>query len=66
MRSHKQAIKVAIRLRPILEPFEDEEIWAVNSRRTQIYTTKNLQEINNSTSIKDRAELYRRYGEAGP
>ena len=47
-------------MRPLLEPFEDEEIWAVNDKRTSIYTTKSLRDIDTPRTRKD---FRRRYAE---
>ena len=60
MRPNKEAIQVVIRMRPLLEPFEDEEIWAVNDKRTSIYTTKSLRDIETPRTRKD---FRRRYAE---
>lgn len=60
MRPNKEAVKVVIRMRPLLAPFEDEEIWAVNEKRTNIYTTKSLRDVETPRSRKD---IRRRYAE---
>ena len=38
---NSEQIKVSIRLRPILPGYEDEEVWAVDSKESKIYSLNN-------------------------
>lgn len=45
------AIRVCIRMRPLLKPYEDEEVWAVDNRTNMIYSTQGQrQDTSNSFS----------------
>ena len=46
--TQKEAIKVCVRLRPLLKPYEDEEVWTIDNQT--ILTTANL---NESASLKE-------------
>jgi len=45
------AIRVCIRMRPLLKPYEDEEVWAVDNRTNTIYSIQGQrQDTSNSFS----------------
>lgn len=36
-----EQIRVCIRMRPLLSPYEDEEAWSVNQRESKIFSNNN-------------------------
>ena len=68
MKKRSESIKIAVRLRPLLIPYEDEEIWAVNETDNCIYTVQSSassqSDISESSlnSMKER-DIRRRYAE---
>jgi alpha-tubulin suppressor-like RCC1 family protein len=74
-KTNRETIKVCIRMRPILKPYEDEEIWAIDKSSNTIYSTGNpysfsatLLDTSNVSlnSLKER-DIRRRYAETyGP
>lgn len=70
--SHKaqEAIQVCVRMRPLLKPYEDEEVWAVDSRTNTLttlsmqYSPPNFVELSSVSlnSLKDR-DIRRRYAD---
>jgi hypothetical protein len=67
----QEAIQVCVRMRPLLKPYEDEEVWAVDSRTNTLttlsmqYVPPNLAEMSNVSlnSLKDR-DIRRRYADS--
>jgi len=74
-RRSTELIKVCVRLRPLLKPYEDEEVWAVDQSSSSICTIANpysnlnlLDDVSNVSlnSLKER-DIRRRYADTlGP
>ena len=74
-RRSTELIKVCVRLRPLLKPYEDEEVWAVDPSASSISTIANpytslnlLDDVSNVSlnSLKER-DIRRRYADTlGP
>ena len=69
----REVIKVCIRMRPLLSPYEDEEIWGIDSRTSTIFTltssfaSKLLDISSNSSGSLREKEAKLRYAETlGP
>ncbi|CAG9321920.1 unnamed protein product [Blepharisma stoltei] len=63
-RGNREAIQVCIRVRPLLKPYEDEEIWCTDSNSNSIYTIGANQ--SDSSPFRDK-EIKLRYSEGqGP
>lgn len=66
-RSNREAIQVCIRVRPLLKPYEDEEIWSTDSHSNAIYTIGAQNLINTSdVTVKDRDSRLRYAEGLGP
>ncbi|OMJ72464.1 hypothetical protein SteCoe_29093 [Stentor coeruleus] len=69
----REVIKVCIRIRPLLAPYEDEEIWGIDSRTSTIFTltscyASKLLDIssNSSGSIREKESRLRYAETLGP
>lgn len=69
----REVIKVCIRMRPLLSPYEDEEIWGIDSRTSTVFTltssfaSKLLDISSNSSGSLREKETRLRYAETlGP
>ena len=73
MKSHKESIKVCVRMRPILKPYEDEEVWTISTQKNSITSTSSpysltpLDMSNLSLSSLKERDVRRRYADTlGP